>query len=116
MPTTRTTILFSLATLLFLASCSTSKQLTTPAQTVEVADTLPTLPVSQIDCNLKIPGKSLLAAADSFVQKEFFSDGWPNWLQPSCDFRYKYRFLRSAFTIHCIDNRISIHLDGRYQV
>jgi hypothetical protein len=107
---------FLLALALFLSSCSSSKKLSTPAVSIHVPDTLPALPVSEIDLPLKIAGRPLLAMADSIVPKEFTSEGWPAYLQPSCDFRYKYRFVRSAFTISCTNNQLFLQLKGNYQV
>jgi hypothetical protein len=77
---------------------------------------LPALPQSEIDIPIKLAGRPLLAAADSIFPKEFTSLGWPGYLQPSCDFRYKYRFVRSGFTIRCINNFISVRMQCNYQV
>ena len=113
---TKRTAFFLLTGALYLSSCSPSKQLSTPAISIHLPDTLPTLPLSEIDLPLKVPGRPLLAMADSIVPKEFTSAGWPAYLQPSCDFRYKYRFIRSAFTISCTNNKLSLQLKGNYQV
>jgi hypothetical protein len=107
---------FLLALAFYGSSCSSSKKLSTPAVSIHVPDTLPALPVSEIDAALKIAGRPLLAMADSIVPKEFTSDRWPAYLQPSCDFRYKYRFVRSAFTISCTNNQLFLQLKGNYQV
>lgn len=100
----------------YLSACSSSKKLSSPAVTIHIPDTLPTLPVSEIDLPLKVPGRPLLATIDSIVPKEFSSEGWPAYLQTSCDFRYKYRFVRSAFTIGCANNLLTVRLRGNYQV
>ena len=84
--------------------------------TVIPADTLASLPQSEIDFQLKEDGRSILLKIDSMVPKQFTSDSWPNYSQPSCDFRYKYRFLRSDLNISCVDNNIGVHLTGRYQI
>ncbi|GGB21870.1 DUF4403 family protein [Puia dinghuensis] len=112
---------FSFLTVMFLTAagffaCRPAKQLTTPAVTVSVADTLPALPSSEIDLPIKVAGRPLLLVADSLFPREFLSPGWPNYLQPSCDFRYKYRFVRSGFVLRCINNKISVALEGNYQV
>ncbi len=107
-----------------LGSCSPSKksmttpQVTAPQSTaiLQLPDTLPALPVSEIDLPLKICGRPILALADSMVPKEFNSDKWPAYLQPSCDFRYKYRFVRSGFTISCSNNKLGLLFMGSYQV
>jgi Domain of unknown function (DUF4403) len=99
-----------------LGSCSPSKKLSAPAVVLSVPDSLPALPLSEIDLPLKIAGRPLLASADSLVPKEFLSDRWPGYLQSSCDFRYKYRFVRSGFTVHCANNKLSVQMQGNYQV
>src|SRR5882672_4537321 len=91
---------------IFLASCSSSKKAVSTAKHVE--DSLPSLPPSEIDIPLKIYAPPLLAKAEKVVPKEFTSDAWPNFIQPSCDFRYKYRFERSALTINCVNNIMGI--------
>jgi hypothetical protein len=100
-------------------ACRPSKNLTAPAVsavTLSLPDSLPPLPQSEIDLPVKIAGKPILRAVDSLVPKEFLSIGWPGYLQPSCDFRYRYRFVRSGFTIRCVNNHISVAMSGSYQV
>jgi len=101
-----------------LFSCHSSKKLTaTPAPaSALVPDTLPALPASEIDIPLKVAGRPLMQIADTVVPKEFTSEGWPSWLQTSCEFRYKYRFVRSGFHLSCTNNRISLQMGGSYQV
>lgn len=111
----------SLILLAGFAACGPSKKaatttLTPPAATVAVDDSLPELPASEIDLPIKIAGRPLLLAADSLFPREFLSPGWPNYLQSSCDFRYKYRFVRSGFILRCTNNRVSIAMEGNYQV
>ena len=106
-------------TALFLSiiSCAPSrKPLVAPVTIIHVPDSLPALPSSEIDITLKAPGRLVLAKADSVVPRQFTSDSWPNYLQPSCDFRYKYRFFRSGLTITCVNNMIGVHLTGTYQI
>ena len=110
------TAFFLLALAFCWSSCSSSKKLSTPAVSIHIPDTLPALPVSEIDLPLKIAAHPLLLVADSIVPKEFRSDKWPAYLQPSCDFRYKYRFVRSGFTIGCTNNQLTLQLKGSYQV
>ncbi|HEY4337567.1 MAG TPA: DUF4403 family protein [Puia sp.] len=107
---------FLLFMVVLFAACGPSKKLTAPAETVFVGDSLPALPYSEIDLPIKIAGRPLLAAADSIFPREFVSPGWPNYLQPSCDFRYKYRFVRSGFILRCTNNKISVAMEGNYQV
>jgi hypothetical protein len=103
---------------LFLASCSPSKKGFTAAAplTVHLPDSLSALPVSEIDLPIRIAVRPLLARADSIMPKEFTSYGWPAYQQPSCDFRYKYRFLRSGFVLSCTNNKLNVQLTCSYQV
>ncbi|MDR3711483.1 MAG: DUF4403 family protein [Puia sp.] len=99
------------------SSPAASSQRPSPSSTVPVLpDTLPALPVSEIDIPLKVVGHALLARIDSTIPRQFTSDGWPNYLQPSCDFRYKYRFVRSGLQITCVNNKFGVQLTGSYQI
>ena len=98
-------------------SCHSSKKISaTAATTVHMPDSLPPLPASEIDIPLKVAGRPLLQIADTIVPKEFTSEGWPSFVQTSCEFRYKYRFIRSAFNLSCTNNKISLQMGGSYQV
>jgi hypothetical protein len=87
-----------------------------PASIVKQPDTLASLPQTEIDFQIKADARYILAKADSMVPRQFTSDSWPNYSQPSCDFRYKYRFLRSDLSISCLDNKIGVRLTGNYQI
>ncbi len=80
------------------------------------SDSLPPLPDSEIDFPIKVYANPLLARAEQAVPTTFSSDAWPDYLQPSCDFRYKYRFVRSSFNVSCINSRIDVQFTGSYQV
>ncbi len=101
--------------MLVLLSCSSSHK-TAGAPLKGVPDSLPTLPASEIDVPVKIAARPIFARAEAIVPMEFTSDSWPNYLQPSCDFRYKYRFLRSAMAITCVNNKLGVQFLGNYQV
>jgi Domain of unknown function (DUF4403) len=103
---------------LCVGSCTPSKKGFTAAAPLSfhLPDSLPALPVSEINLRLKICVRPLLARADSIMPKEFTSYGWPAYQQPSCDFRYKYRFVRSAFVLSCINNKLNVQLTCSYQV
>ena len=101
---------------LFFGACSPAKKLTAPVVNIYTPDSLPALPQSEIDVPIKLAGRPLLAAADSLFPKEFTSLGWPGYLLSSCDFRYKYRFVRSGFKVGCVNNRISVGMECNYQV
>ncbi|MBN8850955.1 MAG: hypothetical protein BGO55_29350 [Sphingobacteriales bacterium 50-39] len=98
-------------------SCHSSRKVVSaPATIVQMPDSLPPLPVSEIDIPLKVAGRPLLQIADTIVPREFTSEGWPTFIQTSCEFRYKYRFVRSAFNLSCTNNKISLQMGGSYQV
>lgn len=50
------------------------------------------------------------------MAREFTSVKWPDYDQPSCDFRYKYRFLRTPISFSCINNQVNISFQGSYQI
>jgi len=60
--------------------------------------------------------KSLLTVMESATAKEFTSDKWPDYTQSTCDFRYKYRFVRSPFVFGCVNNKVTIGFRGNYQI
>ena len=97
--------------LLFLFACTSTKRIKTAD-----SQTLPELPNSEIDIPIKIAAKPLLEKAEHLVPLEFTSDAWPEFLRPSCDFRYKYRFVRSALQIACTNNVLTLRFGGNYQI
>ncbi|MFI5124961.1 MAG: DUF4403 family protein [Chitinophagales bacterium] len=103
----------ALMVLIFLSGCASSKK---AGSSKTVTQTLPELPASEIDIPVKIAAKPILDKAEQVVPAEFTSEAWPGFIQPSCDFRYKYRFVRSALQVSSTHNIISIHFSGNYQV
>lgn len=79
-------------------------------------DSLPALPLSEIDIPIKVYFPPLLARAESMVPKEFTSEKWPDYTQSSCDFRYKYRFVRSPLQLSIVNNQATISFGGNYQI
>jgi hypothetical protein len=105
------------ALLVCITGCSSGKKVTITPSTVEnTARMLPALPPSQINIPIKIYMKPLLAVMESSTAKEFTSDKWPDFTQPVCDFRYKYRFVRSPFVFGCVNNKVTISFRGNYQI
>jgi hypothetical protein len=98
---------------IFLFACSSSKK---GVSTGSEPRSLPALPASQINIPVKIYMKPLLAKMDSMTSKEFTSEKWPDFIQSSCDFRYKYRFIRSPFVFNCRNNQVDISFRGYYQI
>ena len=108
-------LLFTLAA---ITGCSGSKKTAAarPTTTATDNDSLPPLPISEIDIPIKIYTRPLLSKAETMVPKEFTSDKWPDYTQSSCDFRYKYRFVRSGLTFSLANNQAAIGFGGNYQI
>jgi hypothetical protein len=100
--------------LLLFLSCSSSKKINISKE--EQEQTLPELPVSELDIPVRLAAAPILAKAEQLVPTEFTSDAWPDYLHPSCDFRYKYRFVRTSLQISCVNNMIGIRFGGNYQI
>ena len=101
---------------IILAGCSGSKKTTAVSVPATVSDSLPPLPISEIDIPIKIYTRPLLTRAETMVPKEFTSEKWPDYTQSSCDFRYKYRFVRSGLTFGLVNNQVAIGFGGTYQI
>ena len=112
-----TTYQFLLFVLLIITSstflsCSHSKKISS----VEIAAALPALQPSQINIPIKIYAKPFFEKAETMAPPEFTSGGWPAYLQTGCDFKYKYRFVRSGFLFNVVNNKVIITLNGNYQI
>ncbi|MET0242807.1 MAG: DUF4403 family protein [Flavitalea sp.] len=101
--------------IVFLASCSAPRTTATSISKTEKRS-LPVLPASQIHIPVKLYLKPLLKKMDSAMAKEFTSEKWPDYLQASCDFRYKYRFVRSPVTFSVVNNKVNLRFQGSYQI
>ncbi len=105
--------IYVLTAALFLQACGGGKNLARPENAPrKLAD----LPVSEINIPIKIYLKPILNRMDSSTARQFTSDKWPAYFQSSCDFRYRYRFLRSPFSFACVNNKVSIRFRGNYQI
>ena len=105
--------LIYLPVLVMFLACNTTKK---TIASNEEKHALPELPQSEMDIPIQIAAAPVLAKAEKLVPTEFTSDGWPELLHPSCDFRYKYRFVRTNLQISSFNNLISIRFGGNYQV
>jgi hypothetical protein len=105
--------LIYLPLLFIILSCSSTKK-TVSAK--EHQQTLPELPLSELDIPIKIAAAPIMAKAEKLVPAEFTSESWPDFIHPSCDFRYKYRFIRTSLQVSSVNNLISIRFGGNYQV
>jgi hypothetical protein len=108
-------VLIVLILALAFGSCSTPKTTATTISKTEKRS-LPALPVSQINIPVKLYMRPLIRQMDSMMAKEFTSEKWPDYLQTSCEFRYKYRFIRSPVTFTCTNNKVNISFMGSYQI
>ncbi len=103
--------------MLLLVACSSTKKTTTTKQVAPpTRKTLPPLPESVLNLPVKIAIRPFLLQAETLAPKEITSTGWPEYINSSCDFRYKYRFIRSGFQFSCTNNRISVNMNGNYQI
>ena len=109
-------ILGFLVLLICISACNSSKKVTIQPTAETPARLLPALPSSIINIPFKIYMKPLLTMMDSSSAKEFTNDKWPNYTQSGCDFRYKFRFVRSPFTFGCVNNKVTIGFRGSYQI
>lgn len=105
--------LFCFLVIILLLSCRSTKKTTASN---EEQQTLPELPLSELDIPVRFAAAPILEKAEHLVPAEFTSDGWPQFMQPSCDFRYKYRFVRTALQVSGNNNLLTIRFGGNYQV
>src|SRR5689334_18423001 len=87
--------------MLLLISCGGTKK----TVAVPVPATLPPLQESVINIPIKLFATPYLKQAETMAPTQFTSERWPDYLQTSCDFRYKYRFMRSGLGFACANNR-----------
>ena len=86
------------------------------AQQTYASQSLAPLRESVINIPVKINVKPYLQQAEALTPKEFLSEGWPGYIQSSCDFRYKYRFLRAGLGFSCVNNKFTVTFSGTYQI
>ncbi|MCG7855721.1 DUF4403 family protein [Flavihumibacter sp.] len=96
--------------------CTSTKKSTVNPNPIPTSRSLPPLMESVLNIPVKVVITPFLKQAESIAPKEIRSDGWPEYMLSSCDFRYKYRFVRSTFQFSCINNRISVAMNGNYQI
>lgn len=103
---------------IILAACGTSKKVAVPVtNTSEPAPRLlPELPPSEINIPVKIYMRPLFAVMDSTTAKQFTNETWPGYNQSSCDYRYKYQFVRGPFRFGCANNKVTIAFQGQYRL
>ncbi len=95
-----------------ISSCGSAKKVTTPV----ALNTLPPLRESVINIPFRIFAKPFLTEAENKTPLQFTSVGWPDFMPSGCDFRYKYRFVRSGFRFSCVNNKALLTMIGHYQL
>jgi hypothetical protein len=105
---------------ILLICCGSCSHKTSPAVqstiTRNVSRSLPALPASILNVPVKIFIAPFIVQAEKLAPREITSTGWPAYLPSGCDFRYKYRFIRSGFQFSCVNNRINVAMNGNYQI
>ncbi|HEX5653877.1 MAG TPA: DUF4403 family protein [Chitinophagaceae bacterium] len=99
-----------------LISCS--KKIV-PAKPVLAADYFKTdsLPVSEINIPIQVSLKPLFELAEKKVDSVFTSPNYPqDWVQSSCDTRYKYSFRRGPLQMRAAGNTMTLGFTGYYKI
>jgi hypothetical protein len=107
-------VFFICASCITLIGCGSAKKIGSTQPTFQ--DSLPTLPISDIDIPIKVYMPPLMARMELMVPKEFTSDKWPDYFQSSCDFRYKYKFIRTPIQFTIANSQATISFGGNYQI
>jgi hypothetical protein len=74
------------------------------------------LQTSIVQLPIKMYAKPFLAKASGFITKEITSEGFPKYIQPQCDFRYKYRFVKDTVLFSMSNNYLLANIIGKYQI
>ncbi|HJU45858.1 MAG TPA: DUF4403 family protein [Chitinophagaceae bacterium] len=101
--------------IVLLLLCFSSRAQQNPGAIAPLTALAP-LQESVINIPVKINVKPYLLQAEAMTPTEFLSEGWPGYIQSSCDFRYKYRFLREGLGVSCINNKFIVTFSGAYQI
>ena len=107
----KTYLLLTIVVFIFY-SCGSTKKIVAPV----ALNTLPPLRESVVNIPFKIYAKPFLMAAENKTPLQFTSVGWPDFMPSGCDFRYKYRFVRSGFRFSCVNNKALLTMIGHYQL
>jgi hypothetical protein len=101
---------------LLLASCSHKINPEKPSL-VQTNFKLDSLPVSEINIPIQVNLKPIYAMAEKSVDTLFTSPKYPNdWVQETCDTRYKYSFRRSPLTMKAAGNSLTLGFTGFYKI
>jgi hypothetical protein len=100
----------------FIVSCShkISPEKPNLAQTNFKLDSLP---VSEINIPIQVNLKPVYAMAEKSVDTLFTSPNYPNdWVQETCDTRYKYSFRRGPLQMKATGNTLTLGFMGYYKI
>jgi hypothetical protein len=109
-----TSFISILACCTILIGCGSSRKIASTQPSLQ--DSLPILPISEIDIPIKVYMPPLMARMELMVPKEFTSEKWPDYFQSSCDFRYKYKFIRTPIQFTIANSQATIAFGGNYQI
>ena len=104
---------FTLLLSALIFACGTARK---TSAVPETSQTLPALQESVINVPVKLFARPYIRQAENMAPLEFTSERWPDYDLSSCDFRYKYRFVRSNLGFACTNNRMTITFAGNYQI
>ncbi|HET9431659.1 MAG TPA: DUF4403 family protein [Chitinophagaceae bacterium] len=109
-------ILLLLGSFSFLISCSHRINPERPSL-VQSNFKLDSLPLSEINIPIQVNLRPFYVMAEKSVDTLFTSPGYPNnWVQESCDTRYKYIFRRSPLNLKARGNTMDIGFTGFYRI
>ena len=112
----RKRILFSVAIVFFLVSCSHKIKPEKPilSQTNFKLDSLPN---SEINIPIQVNLQPVYEMAEKSVDTIFTSPNYPgDWIQDGCDIRYKYIFRRGPLQMKAAGTSLSLGFTGYYKI
>jgi hypothetical protein len=112
----RKRILFSVAIIFFLVSCSHKIKPEKPilSQTNFKLDSLPN---SEINIPIQVNLQPVYEMAEKSVDTIFTSPNYPeDWIQDGCDIRYKYIFRRGPLQMKAAGTSLSLGFTGYYKI
>jgi len=109
---------FVLLLVVIISATSCSRKINPEKPTLApTAFKLDSLPDSEIDIPIQVNLKPIYAMAEKNVDLLFTSPNYPNdWVQPSCDTRYKYSFRRSPLQMKGAGNSLNLGFMGYYRI
>jgi len=104
-------------TLLISCLISCSKKIIPEKPQLNSSAVQDSLPVSEIDIPVQIPLQPLIKMAESQIDLQYTSPGWPyDYVVDSCSSRYMYRFRRGPVKISGSGTDLKLEFMGYYQI